>query len=145
MKEKQNQDSSWNFYQKIIKILLLYIKLFQNIILQDENYSIYNTEEDNTKVRTVQVLYYLGDYNKDKYIKMYLQPKMFMNNDMNLKVELKLLNGLYLFFQVSNVSLSYEKLEDIIEYYFNSIRLHETNSYYENKTNETKIQKFITL
>ena len=122
-----------------------FMELFQNISLPEENYSIYYTEGDSTKIRTVQVLYYLGDYNKDKYIKMYLLSKMLMNNDMNLKIELKLLNGLFLFFQVSNNYLGYDKLEDIIEYYFNNTRLHEINSYYENKNNETKIQKFYYL
>ena len=76
---------------------------------------------------------------------MYLLSKMLMNNNTNIKIELKILKGLFLFFQVSNKSLSYEKLEKRIDYYFNDSVLTKTNELYEDNKTENKIQKFYYL
>ena len=146
IKRKANLNQFMDFLGKYYNDINIsnFMNFFDNITFPNENYSIYYIEK-NVEERILQVFYYLGDYNKDKYIKMYLLSKMLMNNNTNIKIELKILKGLFLFFQVSNKSLSYEKLEKSIDYYFNDSVLTKTNELYEDNKTENKIQKFYYL
>ena len=146
IKRKANLNQFMDFLGKYYNDINIsnFMNFFDNITFPNENYSIYYIEK-NVEERILQVFFYLGDYNKDKYIKMYLLSKMLMNNNTNIKIELKILKGLFLFFQVSSNSLNYEKLEKSIDYYFNDTILIETNKIYEDNKNENKIQKFYYL
>ena len=147
IERKANKSEFMDFLFKINHYISMkeFMELFQNITLPKDNYSVYCVEKDIIEKRIVQAFFYLGSYDKFKYITMNLLSKMFMNYNKNIKIEIKELNGLFIFFQVSNEFVSYEKLLASIDQYFNSTILENISSLYEIKNNVTKIPKFYYL
>lgn len=131
-------DKSYN-----INKIYLFINQFININLTEDKSTMYYLNIRNTTEKNIQVFYYFGNYSKEKYNKLFLLSKILNSNHIDVKVEVKLLNGLFLFLEKKNKDVSYYKIETSIDSLLKNIN--ESNKEYKKIISNTGIDKFYYL
>ena len=149
IKKESNENILVKKLDKTYNILNIsdFMNQFTNIKIPLNNSTIYNVNVNSSKSteKNVQVFYYFGNYTKEKYNKLFLLSKILNANHSEINVEVKILNGLFLFLEKSDESSSYRKIEDSIDYLLKNNSLSLIRKQYSNNNNENGIEQFYYL
>ncbi len=121
-----------------------FINQFTNIIVPINDSTLYYVNISNTYKRNVQVFYYFGNYTKEKYNKLFLLSKILNSNHTEINIEVKILNGLFLFLE-KNEDRPFQNIESSIDKLLNNNTLKSIYEQYSIKNKENGIEQFYYL